>query len=52
MLDRLEGLRIPILVKLDPGYLDNEQKSPEGFFHREIDACVQVSDHFFLLYSL
>jgi hypothetical protein len=46
--DRVEGLRIPLSTKLDPGYLDHEQKSPEGFFHREVHACVQVSYYSFL----
>jgi hypothetical protein len=38
-----EGLKIPLAMKLDPGYLDHQHKGPEGFFHREVNACVQVS---------
>jgi hypothetical protein len=41
--DLHEGLRIPLAMKLDPGYLDHHQKGPEGFFHREVNACVQLN---------
>ena len=47
--DRVDGLKIPLFSKLDAGYLDHEQKSPEGFFHREVHACVQVSHYICLL---
>jgi hypothetical protein len=37
-----EGLKIPLAMKLDPGYLDHHQKGPAGFFDREVNACVHV----------
>ena len=43
MHDRTEGLKIPLFLKLDSDYLDHEQKAPEGFFHREVQAHVLVS---------